>query len=115
MNPVIEVPQSVIGWASQILLVGGLVYAAINGLKNIIPAIRDNATLLKILNFVGNLIPNLGVCFVMGQVTDAFDLAKCVGAAVIGSLTSAGLFQAKKEADLARAAADVPAFKSAVS
>lgn len=103
MPPIIPLPEPVVGWAISIFAVGALVYKLIDGVKNLIPGLKDNPTFMKILNFTGNFLMLGAGCFVLGQVHDLFDVLKCLGAAVMGSLVAAGLYEAKKNSDLARA------------
>lgn len=103
MDPVITVPSPIVGWAILVFSVAGLIYKGLDGIKNLVPGLAQNATVMKVLNFVGSFLTIGGACFVVGQVHDAFDVLKCLTAAVMASLVAAGLYEAKKTSDVARA------------
>ena len=100
---VIPVPDPWIVIALKAFAIGGVVYKMLNGLKDLIPSFGSSALVLRILNFAGNFLITGGACFVMGEVHDAFDLVKCLVAAVMGALVAAGFQRDKKASDMARA------------
>jgi hypothetical protein len=102
-NVVLPIPDNTVKLIISILGSAFTVYNLINGLKDYVPAIANNKTVLRILTFVGNLLVMLPACFILGHVNDAFDVVKCVVASVIASLGSAGFYHAKQNSDIARA------------
>ena len=102
--------DTVVALFVSIFASAGSWYKIIDGMKNLIPWVRDNPKVLKILNFAGNFLTLGAACFVMGQVHNVFDAAKCLFLAVAASLMSAGFYEGKRVSDLARASAGVAAF-----
>ncbi len=101
--PVVPIPDPIAGLIVTILASGAAWYKIIDGLKNMIPWVKDNPGVIKWINIIGNTVTIAGGCIVVGHVNDAFDVAKCLVAAVLASLTAAGFYEAKKASDLARA------------
>lgn len=103
-DAVVPVPAPIVVYVVSAFGIGGLIYKVIDGLKNMIPALANNGTVLKIINFLGSFILLGGGCWAAtGHPLDALDILKCTVAAALASLTAAGLYEAKKRSDMARA------------
>jgi peptidoglycan/LPS O-acetylase OafA/YrhL len=108
----LPVPEKVVGVIAAVFAVGGTMYKVIDGLKNIIPGVKDRPLILKGVNFAGAFLVLGGACMAAGGGHDAVALGKCLVEAVAAGLIAAGFHEAKKTSDLARASATVPEFKT---
>lgn len=110
----IPVSGKVVTLIATVFAVGGTMYKLIDGLKNFIPGLKENPTVLRWINVAGTFVIYGTACVTTGHDLDLGSLVKCLIEAVGSSLVAAGFYEAKSKSDAARAAASLPEFKATV-